>query len=306
MPPGCRRDTSDTWDTFKSPAAASEISAIRPVAAREPLVQRTLRALERSPPGSRQAPIDRDRVRTFEFWWLREGASFGTVNDAHSFYLELAAETGIAGLLLGLAFVLALFTAGWRALRLSTEARTALAAALAALAAFCFSAAVDWVWELAVIPITAMLLAGVAFGVGRDPAPAGPPDRLRRGLVISIAALAPIGLIALVLSSATSIEESRASVRAGSLSTALEHAMDAHEIEPGAATPLLQAALVRELGRSLRRHRCGSRRHGQGAQQLARMARPLAPRGSERTSGRSGARLPARADLNPNHPVFRR
>ena len=181
--------TSDAWDTFKSPAAASEIlgrydpSRLGSLSSngRYELWSAALQAAGKHPSTGTGSG-------TFEFWWLREGASFGTVNDAHSFYLELAAETGIAGLLLGLAFVLALFTAGWRALRLSTEARTALAAALAALAAFCFSAAVDWVWELAVIPITAMLLAGVAFGVGRGSGaressgpPAAPAGHLDRG-----------------------------------------------------------------------------------------------------------------------------
>jgi hypothetical protein len=45
---------------------------------------------------------------TYEFAWLRGALSDRSVRDAHSFYIELAAEAGIPGLVLGLGLVLAL------------------------------------------------------------------------------------------------------------------------------------------------------------------------------------------------------
>ena len=58
--------------------------------------------------------------------------------------------------------------------------------------------------------------------------------------------LIPIGVLAVVLAGASSIEESRASARAGDLLVALDHAAAAHAVDAAAATPLLQAALIRE------------------------------------------------------------
>ena len=119
---------------------------------------------------------------TYEFAWLREARSDRSVRDAHSLYIELAAETGIPGLVLGLGFVLALLGVARERKRLDPGARLVLAAALAGVVGFAFAATVDWVWELPAIAVAAMLLAAVAFTAGRPPVPAadsGP--RWRRG-----------------------------------------------------------------------------------------------------------------------------
>ena len=47
---------------------------------------------------------------TYEFTWLRKTPIGGTVRDAHSLYLEMGAESGIVGLLLSLALVVALLS----------------------------------------------------------------------------------------------------------------------------------------------------------------------------------------------------
>jgi O-antigen ligase len=104
---------------------------------------------------------------TYEFTWLRDTTIGGTVLDAHSLYLELGAEAGIPGLVLGVGFVLALLTAGWGLLRLDAPTRLQVAGALAAICAFAFSAAGDGVWELSVIPIEVVLLAAAAFTSAR-------------------------------------------------------------------------------------------------------------------------------------------
>jgi hypothetical protein len=186
---------------------------------------------------------------TYEFTWLRETTIGGTVLDAHSLYLELGSEAGVPGLVLGVGFVLALLSAGWALLRLDAPTRLLVAGVLAAICAFAFSAAVDWVWELSVIPIAVVLLAAAAFASARvGEADARRPARMGSRVAIAVAALVPIALLTVVLAATSSIQESRASARGGSIPAALQHAVDAHAVDPAAATPLLQSALVREYG----------------------------------------------------------
>ena len=123
---------------------------------------------------------------TFEFWWARNGTTPGFQRDAHSLYMETLAETGIvglvllAGMLLWLLGVLALRS--WRA---TAAVRLWLAAAGGSLTAFLTAAAYDWVWELGAVAIAAMVLGGVIVA-GRDdadgelPAPAAAPARAPR------------------------------------------------------------------------------------------------------------------------------
>ena len=87
----------------------------------------------------------------FAVEWLRERELDESVRDAHSLYLETAAELGLVGLVL-----LALFVAG--AAGTARRAGREGAAASAALAAYALHAGLDWDWEMPALTLLALVL----------------------------------------------------------------------------------------------------------------------------------------------------
>jgi hypothetical protein len=87
----------------------------------------------------------------FAVQWLQRREIEEGVRDAHSLYLETAAELGIVGLL-----ALAAFLAGVVA---AARRPGAPPAVVAALVAFALHAGLDWDWELPALSLTAILLA---------------------------------------------------------------------------------------------------------------------------------------------------
>ncbi len=191
------------------------------------------------------APLTGTGSGSFESWWAQHGTTRGFVQDAHSLYFETLGELGIVGLALIVGFLGWILVVGARRYsRATRERRTQLAAALAGCTAFCFGAAFDWLWELAVIPIAFLLLASVVVSAGerrrRVPLPI-----LTRVAGVGIALAAMIA-IAIPLSAATALLSSQADARANDLNGALREARDAQHAEPFAAAPRLQEALVLE------------------------------------------------------------
>ncbi len=95
----------------------------------------------------------------FAVEWLRErpAGSVGAV-DAHSLYIETAAELGVVGVAALALLVAAIAACAARALRVDP----ALAAGpTAALAAFAFHTGLDWDWEMPALTLVALLLAAV-------------------------------------------------------------------------------------------------------------------------------------------------
>ncbi len=191
------------------------------------------------------APLRGQGSGSFESWWLRHGGGRGFVRDAHSLYFETLGELGIVGLALIVAFLGWVLAAGTRRWALAVrQRRTQLAAALAGCAAFCVGAAFDWLWELAVVPIAFLLLASVLVSAGerrrRKPLPW--PARIA-GVGVALAAIVAI---AIPLSTASSLQSSRAAGAAGDYAAALRDAADARRVEPYAAGPRLQQGLALE------------------------------------------------------------
>ena len=181
---------------------------------------------------------------TYEFFWAREGSLPTFVRDAHSLYLETTAELGIVGLVLILAFVGAPFALGVRLARgASREERAWLAAALGSSAAFATAAAIDWAWELTVLPVAFLLLSAGVLGLPGRPGPAGALPRLALGGL----SLAGSGASAIPMAGTAAVRDSKAEVRAGDLDAALDQADVAASIQPYASTASLQKALVLEL-----------------------------------------------------------
>jgi hypothetical protein len=210
---------------------------------------------------------------TYEFYWAQHGPIYEFIRDAHSLYLQTMAEAGLVGLVLLGGFLLVLLAAGVaRSLRAPPLARLSLAAATATLAAFCAAAGYDWMWQLPCAPAAALLLGGsiVAY---RSPAGRSSlwPGWMRAGVlsglrarrfsagvhsgrvakwvtagVLSVTALAALVAVAIPFAMTSAIRSSQAAAGAHHLNTALSDALTAQRLEPYAATPRLQEALVLE------------------------------------------------------------
>jgi hypothetical protein len=250
---------SDRWDSFKSatgldPNQGGEGSQLTDVSARG-RYQFWAGAVDawESEPALGIGP------GTYEFWWAQHGdpdAAIFVVN-AHSLYLEALAELGPLGFLLICAFVIVALVAGARlAWRSTLGDRPELAAAVGACFVFAAAAAVDWVWQLAVMPAAFLVLVAVAVGgVGTRTAAvttaAGPSTQTWRRFAPAILT-AGLGLIALLaiaipLASDSAVEQSRQQVADSDLNAGLDSARNAVAIEPFAATPRLQEATTLEL-----------------------------------------------------------
>ncbi len=200
---------------------------------------------------------------TFEFWWDRTEGGEEAVHDAHSLYLQTLGELGIIGFLVLAGFVLTVLVGGaLAAVRAGPATRAALAAATAGCLAFAVAAAADWTWQIPVLPLTFFCLAAVlvaaaggggqeAEGEPREERAPGLPLWLRLGLPLG--ALVAIVAIAIPFAQTDLVRQSEAAVREGNLDKALEDARSARNVEPGAASPRLQEALVLELGGDLDR-----------------------------------------------------
>ena len=240
---GVPGEISDGWERFRQPDTVSEDSSRLTSASGNGRWQYWSAAAA----ANSTEPLLGTGAGTFEFWWDREGDLPGTVRDAHSLYAETLGELGIVGLLLVLALVLAILAIGFgRALGAADESRRAVLAALVASAfAFAVAAGIDWAWEVAVLPVAFLLIAAALLAAGAEPARR--PLGLAPRIAAVVASLAAIACIAIPLAAAGALDSSRENVAAGDLETALEDAETAASLQPYAATPRLQEALVLEL-----------------------------------------------------------
>ncbi len=195
------------------------------------------------------APLIGTGSGTFVYWWDRDAAGSEAVQDAHSVYLQTLGELGIVGVALLLGFLgLVLVAGALLAIRSGPEQRSQLAAALAGCVAFFLAAAVDWTWQMPVLPVAALMLAATLVMAGRA---AGGGVSLFRAwplrIPLALGALVAVFAIAVPLASTSLVRSSEAEVRDGDLEAALGDARSAENVEPSAATPRLQQALVLEL-----------------------------------------------------------
>jgi hypothetical protein len=115
-------------------------------------------------------PLIGDGSHSFQVDWLEQRHIADIAKDAHSLYLETAAELGIAGLI-----ALALFLGG-----VAASARRALrvdpvlaAGPVAALSVWALHAGLDWDWEMPGVSLVAIVLMGALIAWSeRDQPPA--------------------------------------------------------------------------------------------------------------------------------------
>jgi O-Antigen ligase len=235
---------SDGWDEFKGEEGPGKGSGRLVSVAGESRYQFWGAALDENA----SKPLTGTGSGTFEYWWARNADVPEIVHDTHSLYLQTLGELGIVGLALLAAFLAVLLVGGGRnVLRAESDGRSHLAAALAGCTAFCLTAVVDWMWQMPVLAIAFLLLGSVLVTAEERPGEGGRGSLalpLRVGIVL--AALIAIVAIARPLASTGFLRESEAEARAGDLSGALEAARSAQNVQPGAASPRLQQALVLE------------------------------------------------------------
>jgi O-antigen ligase/polysaccharide polymerase Wzy-like membrane protein len=206
----------------------------------------------------RTRPIEGRGAGSYEAWWAQHGSLPLFVRDAHSLYLETLGELGIVGLVLLLGFFVVALAAGIRRLyEHAGEDRSVVAALLAVLAAFLFEAAVDWMWEFTAVGVVMALVVGLLVGPATAWAPAEgfdiprpSPARLLRVVAVGLALALALGE-AIPLLAQMEIRRSQEAVERSDLSAALTDARGARSLQPWAASPRLQLALVYEAAGEL-------------------------------------------------------
>lgn len=200
----------------------------------------------------RSAPLNGGGAGSFEAWWAQHGSFRYFVKDAHSLFLQTLGELGIVGFVLLVAALGAGIVVGVRRLRAADGSRrTAIAALLGAFTAYLLGAAVDWMWELTVVTVIGISALALLTGPATLTGASGPPrpvPRRWRPTVLAVAVLAGGVLVAqgIVLLVAVELSASQSAAGKGLLGAARSHAVAATRIEPWAATPYLQLALVEE------------------------------------------------------------
>ena len=202
---------------------------------------------------------------TFQLVWLPRATPVGGyVINAHSLYVETLSDVGVVGVVLLVGFlILCVGAAVWVVAHSKRGTRTRAAGVAAAMLAFMTSAIFEWVWQIPVLPVAFMLLAAAVFapaprrvsvGAIKDPARSNRIGRarsrsgqfiVRAGMVV--AAIACLVAISVPLATTNDVRRSQAAVAGGNTALALTDAHSAARIEPGAASPQLQTALVLEL-----------------------------------------------------------
>lgn len=185
-------------------------------------------------------------------WWLRHGSLPFYLDSAHSLYLETLGELGLVGFsLLVVAFGSALVAAAGRLRADAGDAHPAVAAATAGLIAFMVGAASDWIWELTLIGLIGAVCLGLLTGPattggGAPSAPARPGLKAagRLAVVAVVACLVVVEAVPWMVD--RHLRASRDTLADGDPAAARTHAERARSVQPWAASPHLQLALVHE------------------------------------------------------------
>jgi hypothetical protein len=237
-------------------------------------------------------------------WWAENGSLRYYIRDAHSLFVEVAAELGLLGLVALLCFLVPAAVRGVSARLRDPRAGPAAAGALALLATGVASAAIDWTWELPAAFGGAVVAAGLLAGPATAAAAEGRP---RFGLGLATIGVAWLAIVAAALVAVTDAKlgDSRAAVRDGDLAAAAEDAQAARAVQPWSGAPHLQLALVREragdVAGAREAARAAAERDSRDSAVWLVVAR-LAVKAGDVEDGRAALRRARR--LNPRSPLF--
>ncbi len=214
----------------------------------------------------RDHPITGEGAGTYEAWWAENGSLATFVRDAHTLYLEVLGELGVVGLVLLVAALgIGLAVGIMRTVQADSRRRVAYAALVAVVIAWLVEAGIDWMWESTVVTLVAVACLGLLVGPASRRQPEEPWSPRGKGWLaarigVAVVALVLAGAQAVPLVGQVQIERSQAAVRAGDGQEALDAAVAARRIQPWAASPHLQVALVEELRGNLRAAQTAIRR----------------------------------------------
>ena len=261
---------ADRLESFKQPPrnpfAQVENAATSGDAAKAPRLSPTSRHLLSSTGNGRWqfwgAAVDEFQTKplvgrgpgSYESWWAQHGSVSYFTRHAHSLYLETLGELGLVGLALLAGFLLTGLGAAAVRLRAAAGPDRNVVAALAALTiAFAVAAAIEWIWQLTVIPVVAVAAIALLSGPATATATATGMASARGGVAIVAARLGVVAVaLALIAAQAIpflaqdDIRRSQQRFAAGDLAGARDAALSARSIQPWAASPHLQLALVDE------------------------------------------------------------
>ena len=254
----------------------------------------------------RSSPLHGRGAGSFESWWAAHGSLPTFIRNAHSLYLEVLGELGLVGLVLLAAFVITALAVGVRRVRPNSDAGPA--ALLATAVAFLLAAGIDWMWQLTAVGAVGVLCLGLLTGSGA--ARGHRPAVSSSAISIARVAIAALGVTAIIaqappLLSQLHLDDSRSAAAAGRLNAAASDARRAHVLQPWAASPLLQLALVEEQAGDLREANASVR--GALARDRSDWRIWLTAARIETESGRvvTARRSLAEARrLNPRSPIF--
>jgi O-antigen ligase len=180
--------------------------------------------------------------------WLEKRDIRETVSDAHSLYLETAAELGLVGLLLLGVVIGGLVACGRRVVRAD---RDAAVGPVAALATFGLHAGLDWDWEMPAVTLIAVLLAAVLVTGADPPAPPRPGRAWAQRAAIALCAVAVAVPFAVALRSALLVREARdligadpAAVSKADAARALDLLHHASRLTPDSEPEVLEITLL--------------------------------------------------------------
>jgi tetratricopeptide (TPR) repeat protein len=202
-----------------------------------------------------EKPVLGHGAGTYRFSWDQLRHISVANLDAHSLYLQAFAELGVIGGVLVLAMVVFLLWTGFGAWRAGSGRQRELYAVLFAVAlAFAVGTAIDWFWQIAAASAVFFLASGVLVAARCSQLAAaragaeGRGEQRRYGLAIAGLAIAWIAALALIgpLLVDREIDASKSALLSGNVASAGDHADTARSIEPWAASPYEQLALVAE------------------------------------------------------------
>lgn len=248
---------------------------------------------------------------SYEAWWAQHGRLAGYVRNAHSLYLEVLGELGVVGLLLLVGGLLVALGAGIRcALRSPPEEQNLRPALVATSSAFLIAAGVDWMWQVTVVSVVGIACLGLLAGMRSEGDGESRARLTGRARIVAVAAATVVGLAliagqGIALLATLNLKQSQAAVRRGDVHAALRAALSARDLQPWAAEPYTQLALVEEQASALpeaeRRIKQAITRNRADWRLWLIAARIQTKRGEIEEARRSLARA---RTLNPRDPSF--
>lgn len=197
-------------------------------------------------------PLDGGGAGTFQLIWLPRATIAGSVQNAHSLYVETLAELGIIGLALLVGFLVLVLAMGVRSVvqasatvHAGDSPRVYAAGVAAAMVTLCVSAASDWIWQVPVLPAAFLLLSAAVLASHGRSRPAGGRRWPSRTALVA-AAVACLVAIAYPLAVTSAVRRSQTAASAGNSSAALGQARTAVRLESASASAQLQLAVVLE------------------------------------------------------------